>query len=471
MAIADELLNGSLVDAATALDGSEVTSLDLTSAAIARLEQAGRELNCVIRLDREHALARAACLDAECRSGTGPARPLSGVPLAHKDMFYRENRISTCGTKILGQTPATGTSPLLAKLDSAGQVDLGTLHMAEFAMSPMGTNAHFGPCRNPWNRSHVSGGSSSGSAAAIAAGAIFGALGSDTGGSVRLPAAVCGIVGLKPTQGRLAMDHAMPLSASLDCPGVLARTVRDCARLFDVLAGPESACEMGLDEKRDRVVLAVPDLQADAPMRDEIRHALVEAVRVLHGSAVDIVDVPMPDFGDLAACANVLLGSEAATLHGAWLRTRADDYGHQVRRRIERGLIFPATRYLDALRLRRPMLKDFLAQFMPVGAQALMLPTIPEPAPTIAEADGPDEDENERRFASFSYWTRAINYLGCPALSMPMGFMKGLPIGLQLVGRPFGESALLKLAHMYEAELHRPAMASAWTQSAPEGDD
>lgn len=459
MTVADEFLRGSLVDAVAAIDRGEVTSLDLTEAATTRLDRAGRELNCVIRLDRGESLTRADALDSERRSGTGPARPISGLPLAHKDMFYREGRISTCGTKILREETATGTSPLLARLDAAGQVDLGTLHMAEFAMSPMGMNAHFGPCRNPRNPLHVSGGSSSGSAAAVAAGAIFGALGSDTGGSVRLPAAACGIVGLKPTQGRLPLGRCMPLSASLDCAGVLARTARDCARLFDILAGPDSACEDEVGAERDRVLLAVPDLQADAPMREEVRTGLAEAVRILHGAA-DIVNVPMPNFDDLAACANVVLGSEAATLHGAWLRTRADDYGHQVRRRIERGLLYPATRYLDALRLRRPMLQDFLARFLPAGAQALLLPTMPEPAPTIAEANGPDEDDNEQRFASFSYWTRAVNYLGCPALSVPMGLVGGLPIGLQLVGRPYGEPALLRLAHMYQAESSRPISAS-----------
>jgi aspartyl-tRNA(Asn)/glutamyl-tRNA(Gln) amidotransferase subunit A len=194
-------------------------------------------------------------------------------------------------------------------------------------------------------------------------------------------------------------------------------------------------------------------------MLAEVRRLLVEAVDVLRGSGVEIVDVPMPILDDLAACANVILGSEAATLHGAWLRTRADDYGRQVRRRIERGLLYPATRYLDALRLRGPLLREFLAQYLPKGADALVLPTMPEPAPTIAEANGPDEDENERRFASFSYWTRAINYLGCPALSAPMGFVDGLPVGLQLVGRPSQEAALLRLAHRYEAEARWPMIA------------
>ena len=454
----EALLDGSLTDAADALASGEVTRLALARTALDRLSRAGRDLNCLIRLDEDEALARAAALDERSDSAN---LPLAGVPLAHKDMFYRAGRRSTCGTTILRERRTTGTSPLLQRLDQGGQIDLGTLHMAEFAMSPMGSNAHLGPCRNPWDPSRVSGGSSSGSAAAVAAGAIFGALGSDTGGSVRLPAAVCGIVGLKPTQGLLPLREAMPLSGSLDCAGVLARTARDCARLLDVLSGTDGACERALDARIDPVTVAIPDLEAEAPMTEGVRQAFAEAARVLRGAGVRVVEVPMPAFDDLASCANVVLGAEAATLHAAWLRTRAQDYGRQVRRRIERGLLVPATSYLDALRLRRPMLREFLDRFLPEGAVALALPTMPEPAPTIAEANGPDEDANERRFASFSYWTRAINYLGCPAISTPMGFEGGLPVGLQLVGRPFGEAPLLRVAERYAAIAGWPRVARA----------
>ncbi|MCX7170075.1 MAG: amidase, partial [Proteobacteria bacterium] len=259
-------------------------------------------------------------------------------------MFYRAGRITTCGSKIRSDFRPGQTSTLLSRLDAAGAIDLGQLHMAEFALSPTGFNFHLGHCHNPWHPDHVTGGSSSGSGAAVAARMVFGALGSDTGGSVRIPAAACGVTGIKPTQHLLSNHGAMPLSPSQDCMGFLAQTAEDCAALFAAVSGSDPAdpaccerapvnCSAQLKAPAKKSLrIAVPDFQASPQLTDEVALILHRTARTLADCGFELQPIAVPAMDVLNSMSTLVLGSEAASLHGAWLRTRPQDYSPQVLR-------------------------------------------------------------------------------------------------------------------------------------------
>lgn len=450
----------SLTEAAARLRDSAPAQA-LASACLARLDPPVPAFNGFVRIHKDQALQQAAALDRQMQEGR-PCGPLHGVPLAHKDMFFQEGELAECGSAILAGHRAGHTATVLQRLADAGAVNLGALHMAEFAMSPTGFNAQLGHGRNPWSAAHVSGGSSSGSGVAVAARLVFGALGSDTGGSVRIPAAACGVTGIKPTQHAISTYGVMPLSPSLDCVGVLAQTAQDCARLLGVMSGPDPRdplClstrqrddESALDQPASSAdVIAVPEFPASAPLTDEVRALLAQAAADLAAAGVTLRRVPLPDLAEAGALATLVLGVEAASIHGRWLAERPGDYGQQVRRRIQRGLLYPATHYVDALRLRAGYQARFLARHLG-DARALLLPTLPCAVPTIEETTAGSERDIEARFGNFSFWTRGINYLGLPALALPAGFTSnGLPNGIQLVGRPFSEGALLRLGHLFQ---------------------
>jgi aspartyl-tRNA(Asn)/glutamyl-tRNA(Gln) amidotransferase subunit A len=318
----------------------------------------------------------------------------------------------------------------------------------------------------------VSGGSSSGSGIAVARGLVAGALGSDTGGSVRIPAAVNGVTGIKPTQHAISLHGVMPLSPSLDCVGVLARTAQDAAAMLQAIWGPDADdghClvtgtrnfEHDLERALTREdIVAVPDFGDDAPVSDELRAAVARVADALASCGVTIRKVGVPDLREAGALATLVLGAEAAAIHANWLRERRGDYGEQVLRRLERGLLYPATHYIDALRLRSRYMAQFVERYLG-GAQALLLPTLPYAVPTIDETLAGDAAETERRFGNFSYWTRGINYLGLPGVSVPAGKTgNGMPAGVQLIGRAWSENLLLRLGHQLQRQTdwHLPSI-------------
>ncbi|WP_017233435.1 amidase [Pandoraea sp. B-6] len=445
----------------------ERTALALDAAGVAGLTGG------FVRLRGDAALDQARTVDNAVRDDVAlPNSRVLGATLAHKDMFFRAGELTECGSRILAGNRPLHTATVLARLDAAGAVDLGALHMAEFAMSPTGFNAHLGHGCNAWSPEHVSGGSSSGSGVAVARGLAFAALGSDTGGSVRIPAAVNGVTGIKPTQHAVSTYGVMPLSPSLDCVGVLARTAVDAAAVLETVWGPDANDPHCLvSQARDfttalaqplseRDVVAVPEFDTTAPISDEIRAAVARVTQALEACGATIRKVALPDLREAGALATLVLGAEAASIHGQWLRERRDEYGEQVLRRLERGLLYPATRYVDALRLRAGYTQSFVERYL-TGAQALLLPTLPYAVPTIAETLDGDADEIERRFGDFSYWTRGINYLGLPAVAVPAGrTQNGLPTGVQLIGRAWHEDTLLRLAHQLQqhTDWHLPSV-------------
>jgi len=438
-----------LCEAADAIARGTLTSESLVAQCIEAAKALNPRLNAFIAVEADEALARARDIDRERAAGR-PRGPLHGVPLAHKDMYYRAGKVSSCGSKIRRDFVPKITSSLVARLESAGAVTIGRLHMAEFAMGPTGHNAHFGRCRNPWDESRITGGSSSGSGAAVAARLVFASLGSDTGGSVRLPAAMCGVVGLKPTQGLLATDGMMGLSESLDCPGPLARSSRDIARLMEVMTGRPH--EAALDGSVAGLVLGVPTSFYWNDLAEPIAHCLDRARRVLEGLGVRFVDVAIPEHGELADLADAVWTPEAAAIHLPWLRTRPGDYGEQVRARLTQGLAISATAYLRARQLRTLALEAMLAG--PLSAcDALFVPVMRSTVPTDAATDIAAGTGMRKVLAEIAALTRPLSYLGLPGLVTPAGFdPAGLPIALQLIGRPLGEPTLLRIANAFEQE-------------------
>ena len=449
----------SAAELARRIRAGKATARDAVESCLARIASWDRKLNVFVALDAEHARAGATLADAEAKRGRFHGA-LHGVPLAHKDMYYRAGRIATCGSKIRRDWVAPTTATALQRLDAAGALDLGTLNMAEFAFGPTGHNWHLGHARNAWNPDHITGGSSSGSATGVAARMFFAALGSDTGASIRLPAHFCGVVGIKPTWGRVSRANAMPLSWSLDTVGPLTRTVEDAALIMGLIAGPDPADPTAADE-------AVPDyvaglargakgLRVGVPtsffteVDSETQLALQQAQRVFASLGAELVEIAMPDIDRLNAFCSMVLSCEAATIHREWLRTRPEDYSGQVRARLEAGIQIPATFYLDAMRARGPMLDDFGAKVFS-ACDVLMAPVCATPAPTIAASEALPGPDLGAKLGVFTKFTRSINYLGLPGLTVPAGFSRaGLPIGFQLVGRAFDESTVFAAGHAYQ---------------------
>ena len=463
-----------LAEAAAAVATGQVSSTELTRACLDRIRVWQPRTNAFLAVDETGALRQARERDEERARGRLRG-PLHGVPLAHKDLVLRRGRVSTAGSLILRNTPATTTSTLLERLDAAGAVEIGTLHMSEFAAGPTGHNVHFDHCRNPYHQNHVPGGSSSGSGAAVAARLVFGALGSDTGGSIRLPASACGVVGLKPTYGRVTRHGTIARSWSLDHLGPLARTARDCALLLSAIAGydsrdatsssepvPDYAANLARTSLAD-FRIAVPADADRASWHPDIADALHAMTLVLRELRATVTEVRLPDMGSLLLLAETVIKAEAAALHRTWIAERPGDYAAQVRKRIEAGFGIPATQYIDALRLREPMVRSFLDGPLR-EADALCLPVMSFPVPTIVDTDieqasGEGIVANVARMTTL---TRPFNYLGLPALSIPAGFCgRGLPIGIQLVGHPFAEGNLLCIANAVErvSNHHRAAPA------------
>jgi aspartyl-tRNA(Asn)/glutamyl-tRNA(Gln) amidotransferase subunit A len=454
-----ELALMSLTAIAKAIAEKTVSSHEVTRSCLHRIAQWQPRLNAFMALEAEQALKAADEADAALAKGNAKG-VLHGVPLAHKDMYYEAGKVVTCGSKIRRDFVATTTATALQRIKDAGTIRLGSLQMAEFAYGPTGHNAHYGPVHNPWNVDHITGGSSSGSGSAVAARLTFAALGSDTGGSVRMPAHFCGVTGLKTTVGRVSRAGAMPLSQSLDTVGPLAQSAEDCALLMGLMAGADPQDPTAVDlPVRDYIAatkgslkglrIGVPTAFYVDDLDSEVARVLDETVATLKREGAEIVKVELPDQRQLSSASQLVLAVEAAAFHKRWMIERLEDYGAQVRMRLENGLAVPAVTYLEAMRWRGPALSAHNAAVADVDA--VIAPVSPVPAPTIAETDvggGPGAEAVIQRLTRF---TRPVNYLGVPSLSIPSGFTRsGLPVGMQLIGRSFDEATLLRIGAAFQ---------------------
>ncbi len=449
----------SLTAIAKAIAEKRVSSREVTHSCLDRIAQWQPKLNAFMAIEAEEALKAADAADAALAKGNAKG-VLHGVPLAHKDMYYDKGKVVTCGSRIRKDFVATTTSTALQRLKDAGTVRLGSLQMVEFAYGPTGHNPHYGPVRNPWNVDHITGGSSSGSGSAVAARLTFAALGSDTGGSIRMPAHFCGVTGLKTTVGRISRAGAMPLSWSLDTVGPLAQTAEDCALLLGLMAGadPEdpTASALPVPDYMAASKQSIKGLKIGIPtafyvddLDSEVARVLDETVAVLKKEGAEIVKVELPDQRQLTAACQLVLATEAAAFHKRWMIERPQDYGAQVLMRLQNGLAIPAVSYLEAMRWRGPALAAYLAAVE--GTDAVIAPVAPMPAPTIAESDVGISHDAEAVIQRVTRFTRPINYLGLPSLSIPTGFAKaGLPVGLQIIGRSFDEAMLIRIGAAFQ---------------------
>jgi aspartyl-tRNA(Asn)/glutamyl-tRNA(Gln) amidotransferase subunit A len=449
-----------LTELAAAVAARTVSAVEATQACLERIARLDSRLRAFITLDAEGALARAKALDADLAAGRRRG-PLHGVPLAYKDLCHVSGLPTSCGTRTAEYFTSRAECTAVARLTAAGAVTLGKLNMTELALGPFGDNPHHGNVDNPWKAGHVSGGSSSGSGAAVAAGLAFGALGSDTGGSIRLPAACCGIVGIKATYGRVSRAGAMPLSWSLDHVGPMARSVRDAALMLQIVAGhdpqdatssrlPVGALTAALERSPAGVRVGLPDNYYFDGVTAEVRAAVEAAAAVLASLGASVRTLRLPDPATATDVANILARSESAAIHTRVLRERPHELGAAVRSRLEVGLHISAHDYLQAGRLRARLAREFVGEVF-AEVDVLLAPTIPEAAPALDAVTAGPVDEIVRRMGRFSRLTRPFNILGLPVVALPCGAAAdGRPLGLQIVGRPFDEATVLRVAHAYE---------------------
>ena len=463
------ILELSCAGLARAIRDRRVSAMKAMEVTLARAQAVQPKLNAFLRFDTDLALDAARLADRDLARGHLRGS-LHGVPMAHKDMYYRKGVASSYGGRIGPSRPAPSTATALARLDAAGAIQFGVLNMAEFAFGPTGHNYHYGHCRNAWNPDHITGGSSSGSGTAVAARATYAALGSDTGGSIRLPASFCGTSGIKPTYGRVSRAGAMPLSFTMDTVGPLARTVEDCALLLGAIAGPDARDPVAeareIPDYVQQLGRPVAGLAIGKPRQyfydgcDAEIAALMEAsLETFRKLGARVIEVDLPDVDSWNAAATMIISAEAAALHGQWLRTRPQDYSSQVRARLESGLAIPAAAYIDSLRLRGVALSAFCDRVYS-KVDVLHAPVIGIQTPTIAESDVGGGPKMAALLAQITRLTRPGNFLGVPALSLQAGFTRtGLPVGMQLLGRPFDEATLFALGHAYQGatDFHRKA--------------
>src|SRR5438552_6879582 len=411
-----------------AIAARKISPVEATQTCLDRIARLDGRIHAFITVDAEGALATARALEDELAAGRSRGS-LHGVPLAYKDLCHVPGLPTSCGTK----TREYFTSPVectaVARLREAGAVTLGKLNMTELAMGPFGDNAHHGDVHNPWKTGHCAGGSSSGSAAAVAAGFAFATLGSDTGGSIRLPAACCGVAGLKPTYGRVSRAGAMPLSWSMDHLGPLTRTVADAALILEIVAGHDprdaTSSRRGVPYYLRMLESPIAGLRVGVPenhyfdgIDTEMAAAVRAAAEILAGLGALVAPVRVPDPRTLTDVGNVISRSEAAALHARLARERPHELQPAVRARLEVGFHISAHDYLQALRLRARLTREFIADVF-AEVDAIVAPAIPEPAPELAAVKAGSANEVVARMGRFSRLTRPFNGLGLPALALP----------------------------------------------------
>ena len=443
----------------------KISPVELTELFLRRIDQHNPALNAFLTVTAEHALSAARRAEKQLLRPRGSQHensPLLGIPITLKDNIWTRGIRSTAGSKILRDFVPAEDSTVARKLSRAGAILLGKTNLNEFAYGITGGNAHYGPVHNPWALDRISGGSSSGSAVAIAAGLCAASIGTDTGGSIRVPSAFCGTVGLKPTFGRVSVFGTMPLSPSLDHVGPLARCVADAAILLDLIAGrdpldPTSSTKRvedyrgALEKPLRKFRLGRPREHYWEKLDPEVRLAAEAAVHEMETRGAVVREVSLPHLKESLDAATEISLAEALHVHEAagYFPARAAEYGEEVRQRIEAGGKVPANCYLAGFDVRKRLLAEFDAAFQDVDA--IVAPTLPVPAPPIgAESVRIDGEEIGTRPAIVGH-SRPANFTGLPAISIPCGFTRdGLPVGLQLIGRAFDEATLLRIAYSYE---------------------
>jgi aspartyl-tRNA(Asn)/glutamyl-tRNA(Gln) amidotransferase subunit A len=443
-----------IADAARQFAAHTLSPVELTQHLLGRIARENAALNSFIQVTPDRALADAKA--AEARIMRGEARgTLDGIPIAHKDIFGTAGIATTAHSKLLQGWVPSEDATTVRKLADAGTVMLGKLATHEFAFGGPSFDLPWPPARNPWNTDHFTSGSSSGTGAAVAAGLILGGTGSDTGGSIRGPAALCGIAGIKPTYGLCSRFGILPLSFSLDHAGPMAWTAEDCALLLQAMAGhdpqdpasadrpvPDFSAGLGGGVKGLRIGVVRNWHEEDRPVTPAVQAGIDGAVEVWRGQGAEVKDIALPSLQEFQAATFVILVSEAFTLHEPWMRERFNDYGALLRDRMAFGGLFAATDYIQALRRRRELCAAMTAAAQDVDL--IVTAGAPAEAPRI---DSMPKWDNLAR-PSF---TNPFNLTGWPAMCVCSGFgAGGLPVAVQVAAKPFQEAVLFRAAHAFE---------------------
>jgi len=455
----NDILHWDLCTAVEAIQQKKISSVELTRWSIDRLKKIGGPLNAIFRLDEESALKRANVLD-DIQAHHRPLGMLHGVPFAHKDLIFMAGRTAHVGSKILKKNIPDQNSLVMDYFETAGQVYCGSLHMTEFALGPTGFNKHYGHAKNPWNPLYVCGGSSSGSAIVVSSRLVFGAIGSDTGGSIRHPATMCGVTGLKPTRGLVSTDGAFPLSHTLDCIGPLAQTARDCAKMLTVLTNQQTNYEALIDLSLKGLRIGIPRHFFWEGVDESIQQVLFENIQVFQELGMQIVEVDNPPMEPINQMMTVVMAVESLEVHHEWLRQFPDDYADQVKARIELGYQYSNEDYRHAIEMRKVYRQQFVDQVFS-HCDVMFIPTIQVHTPTIEASTRGSLEEVLKGVGRLTHVTKVMNYLGLPAVSLPGGFSdQEMPVGFQLVGRDFSEELILQIGHAYQTQ-------TPWHQKMP----
>ncbi|MBF0427575.1 MAG: Asp-tRNA(Asn)/Glu-tRNA(Gln) amidotransferase subunit GatA [Magnetococcales bacterium] len=472
-----------LTQAAQALATHEISSVELTRAFLTRIEALNPSLNAFITMDPKGALQAAEAADKRLARHEGS--PLTGIPLAIKDLFCTRDLRTTCGSRMLANFHPPYESTVTARLKAAGAVILGKTNMDEFAMGSSNETSHFGPVRNPWDLERTPGGSSGGSAAAMAAGLCVAALGTDTGGSIRQPAAMTGITGLKPTYGRVSRFGMVAFASSLDQAGPMTRTAMDAAILLQAMAGEDpqdSTClnspvpdyVRAINQSMRGVKIGIPEEYFGSGLHPEVRLAIEAVKEVYQGLGAILVPISLPHTQHAIPTYYIIAPAEASSnlarydgirfghrcenpkdLKDLYARTRAEGFGAEVKRRIMLGTYVLSSGYYDAYyrkaqQVRRLIAEDFARAFREQDLGVILTPTTPETAFRLGEKNA----DPVSMYLS-DIFTINVNLAGVPAISLPCGFdTQGLPIGFQLIGRPLDEVAILSAGHAYQQASH-----------------
>ncbi len=433
----------------------KLSAVELVTATLDRIERLNPVLNAFITVTASQALREARLADRALAKGQEP-RPLHGVPVALKDNYETAGVRTTAGSRVFLENVPSEDAEVVARLRRAGAIIVGKTHLSEFARGPMA----FGDVRNPWGLDRTPGGSSAGSGAAIGARMIAVAMGHDTGGSTRIPAALCGGVGLKETFGRVSRRGIMPLEWSMDNPGPITRTVEDAALVLSAIAGrdirdPGSSDRPAHDYRRGLrggvrgLRLGLPREWFFDVVDSEVKRAVMEAVRLFEGLGADTREVSMPSVRHTEEIGDHIVFGGAISYHEGTMASSADKYGPSFLAQLRARRFMSAADYVTAQRLRRLMRAEFLEALKDIDL--IITPTTPQPAPQLGQAAFSIEGRPVSSFYSLAAFTRPFSLTGLPAMTLPCGFSRaGLPVGLQLAGRPFDEATVLRAGHAYQ---------------------
>lgn len=453
-----QLAEKSIGELAPLLESKEVSPVEVTEAVLKQVETYNEQTNAYIRVDAEDAQTSAKIAESEIMKGNYKGK-LHGIPMALKDIFYVKDKVVTMGSKIHKDFMPSYSATVVEKLAEAGVIFTGTLNMHEYAWGGTNNNPHFGPCRNPWDLEKIPGGSSGGSGAAVAADMTIASLGTDTGGSIRIPSAVCGIVGLKPTHGRVSKHGVFPLSWSLDHAGPMTKTVTDAAILLECIAGfdPNDPTTIdkqvpsyttGLSEDLKGMVIGVEEDFFLTNLQPGVQELFDKAIDTLKTLGAEIKPITIPSLKNAHYAEMITVLAEASAIHHTNLKKRPEDFGKDVRISLELGELPTAVEYIQAQQIRHKIKQEFQEIFKTVDT--ILAPTLPFTAPTIGQEITIINNQNLKVSDELIRLQSPANLTGLPSISVPCGLSENMPVGIQFIGNAFDEQMIIKAAYAFE---------------------